>query len=251
MELGPRKTDARPAPYAVLYQGESPAMPEMEPKAPKFGLQVQADINPRYALVLGASTAVLDSQSRDIRSFFVGFYIDSPRETRISLSVNQFWLGGRRYFPLPWEKGSSSPASASDSSSRPSPRFYGEMGVVGLTEVNLTTDVWLHVYAPEEGFDFYKVASSAARGSGYMTYFGVGGEYYFKRWLSIETDFHYVIGGVTDIRYTRFFTADPLEEGIIKPGDVVAVTDLSRGRRETLYLDLEGLDFNAMLKFYF
>ncbi|MBI5197114.1 MAG: hypothetical protein HZA19_00740, partial [Nitrospirae bacterium] len=147
VEVGPRKPDARPVSYPVIYQGPSPAMPEMEPKAPKFGLQVQADLNPRYALIFGGSIGVMESQVRDIRTFFVGFYIDSPRETRFSLALNQLYFGVRRYVEIGQRK----------KGGGPKPRIYGDLGLIGITGATLSTDVWLHVFAPEEGFDFYKV----------------------------------------------------------------------------------------------
>src|SRR3972149_1004070 len=53
VELGPRNTEARPVSYPVIYQGVSPEMPDMSPSAPKIGLEFQADINPRYAIVFG------------------------------------------------------------------------------------------------------------------------------------------------------------------------------------------------------
>ena len=98
VELGPRNTEAKPSSYPVIYQGVSPVMPEMKSDTPKFGLQLQADINPRYAIVFGGSVANFDSTSRDEREFFVGFPIPAIRETRFSLLLNQFWLGGKRYW---------------------------------------------------------------------------------------------------------------------------------------------------------
>src|SRR4030067_26619 len=50
VELGPRNTEAKPFSYPVIYQGISPEMPKMRPDAPKMGLQIQADLNPLYAM---------------------------------------------------------------------------------------------------------------------------------------------------------------------------------------------------------
>lgn len=286
VELGPRNTEARPTPYPVIYQGISPEMPEMRPKSPKVGLQLQADLNPRYAMVFGGSMAVLDSMKRDIRPFFVGFSIPATRETRFSLSLNQFWLGAKRYWT--WGKsedrskklegrsqkeeggkgegsgvkgeedrgshrsGSSSgrdrPSSLSE---RPPARFYGEIGVLAVTRAHLTTDVWLHVFAPEEGFDFYKVTETESGGNGYATYLGIGGEYFIRSWLSIGMDIDYTFGGVGDMKFLRYFTVDPLEKDIIKPGDKVLYTDLKKGRIAPLFLDLEGWDLKGEVRFYF
>src|SRR3989338_2285546 len=93
------------------------------------------------------------------------------------------------------------------------------MGILVITKAYLTTDVWMHVYAPEEGFDFYKVTETGISGSGYASYIGAGGEYYLKKWLSIGLDVHYNIGGVAEMRFDRYFTVDPLEKDIIKAGD--------------------------------
>src|SRR3990172_3051259 len=98
VELGPRNTEAKPFSYPVIYQGISPEMPKMRPDAPKMGLQIQADLNPRYAMVFGMSTANLASTKKDIRNFFVGFNIPAVRETRFSLLLNQFWFGAKRYW---------------------------------------------------------------------------------------------------------------------------------------------------------
>src|SRR3989304_10529770 len=98
VELGPRNTEAKPTSYPVIYQGISPEMPEMSPDAPRMGFQLQADINPRYAMVFGMSTANFGSTNRDVRNFFVGFNIPAVRETRFSLLLNQFWFGAKRYW---------------------------------------------------------------------------------------------------------------------------------------------------------
>jgi len=233
IELGPRNTEAKPTSYPVIYQGFSPSMPDMQPKAPKLGIQVQADFGPRYALVFGGTIGTLESFKRDIRDFFVGFWIPATRETRFSLTVNQFWFGAKRYW-IASKKG----------------RFYSELGILALTRVTLTTDVWLHVFAPEEGFDFYKVTETEARGSGFATYLGAGGEIYLKEWMSIGIDINYILGGVNRLKYTRYFTVDPLEKDIIKPGDEVRYTDLNTGRIVPLFIDLEGWDLKGFIRFY-
>lgn len=253
VELGPRNTEAKPFPYPVIYQGISPDnMPEMRPKAPKLGLQLQADINPRYAIVFGGSMAVLDSTKRDVRPFFVGFTIPADRETRFSLSLNQFWLGVKRYWT--WgekSEGGEMPGEEVGIRKRPAPRFYAEMGVLAVTKAYLTTDVWLHVYAPEEGFDFYKITETGAKGNGYVTYIGVGGEYYIMKWLSIGVDADYTVGGVSNIRFVHYFTGDPLEKDIIKSGDKVFYTDFIKGEKLPLFINLEGWDIKGQVRMYF
>lgn len=267
VELGPRNLEARPSPYPVIYQGLSPEMAKMRPKSPKVGLQLQADINPRYAIVFGGSMAVLDSTQRDVRPFFVGFSIPATREIRFSLSLNQFWLGVKRHWI--WgkkseernkqsegrsqkEDGIPSPlAGEGEGGGAPATRFYAEMGILAITRAYLTTDVWLHVYAPNEGFDFYKVTETGITGSGYATYMGVGGEYFIKEWLSIGLDIDYTVGRVGDLRYSHYFTVDPLEKDIIKRGDMVLYTDFRKGRFVPLFLDLEGWDFKGQIRYYF
>src|SRR3989304_4855513 len=119
VELGLRNTEAKPFSYPVIYQGISPEMPEMSADAPRIGLQIQADINPQYALVFGMSTAKYDSVKKDIRNFFVGFNIPAVRETRFSLSLNQFWIGAKRYWTFGTVAGSSD-KTESESRDRPS-----------------------------------------------------------------------------------------------------------------------------------
>lgn len=277
VELGPRNTEAKPAPYAVVYQGSSPDnMPDMSPLSPKIGLQFQADINPRYALIFGSTVATFDSMKRDVRPFFVGFSIPATRETRFSLLLNQFWLGARRYWVWgePVDRSKKQEVTGqkdvgirnrhSDKATevvkqgqqtlsyiKERTRVYGEMGILAVTRASLTTDVWLHVYAPEDGFDFYKVTETGARGSGYATYIGMGGEYFIKRWLSLGLDLDYIIGGVKDLKFDHFFTVDPLEKDIIKIGDKVLTTDLRNGRIKPLFIDLEGLDYKLQIRVYF
>lgn len=269
VELGPRNIEARPFSYPVIYQGRSPAMPEIELKAPKIGLQLQADINPRYAIVFGGSMATFDSTKRDIRPFFVGFLIPANRETRFSLSLNQFWVGIKRYWVWemksevePHKDGGDSEAEYKNLGSegayqeileviKEKTKFYAEIGVLAITRAYLTTDVWLHVFAPDEGFDFYKVTETGIRGNGYATYLGVGGEYFIKKWLSIGLDLEYTIGGVGNLKYDHYFTIDPLEKDIIKPGDDVQFTDLIQGRIRQLFLDLEGWDLKGQVRVYF
>jgi len=261
VELGPRNAEARPSPYPVIYQGRSPGnMPEMRPVAPKLGLQLQADINPRYAIVFGNSIAVFDSVKRDIRRFYVGFWIDAARETRFSLVLNQFWFGAKRYWI--WgekpedrskkqqvdskkEDGIPSPPLIGKSGEgkgggNPGPRLYAEMGILVITKAYLTTDVWVHVYSPDEGFDFYKVTETGISGSGYASYLGVGGEYYIRKWLSIGLDIDYTVGGVGKLKFVNYFTVDPLEKDIIKPGDYAFYTDLKKGRIAPLFIDLDS-----------
>lgn len=79
VELGPRNTEAKPVSYPVIYQGFSPSMPDMQPKAPKVGIQIQADFNPHYALIFGGTIGTLESFTRDVRNFFVGFWIPATR----------------------------------------------------------------------------------------------------------------------------------------------------------------------------
>jgi len=271
VELGPRNTEARPSPYPVIYQGPSPEMPEMTPKSPKIGLQLQADINPRYAVVFGGSMATFDSTERDVTGFFVGFWIPANRETRFSLSLNQFWFGFKRYWI--WEKKSEGKGAPPP---QPSPvkgegvkegegkgggeilrsikeksRIYAEFGILAITRAYLTTDVWLHVYAPDEGFDFYKVTETGISGSVYATYLGAGGEYYIRKWLSLGMDIDYTIGRVGDMKYGYYFTVDPLEKDIIKSGDDVLYTDFRKGRIAPLFLDLRGWDLKGQVRFYF
>ncbi|MBI5756485.1 MAG: hypothetical protein HZA12_06120 [Nitrospirae bacterium] len=257
VELGPRNTEARPSTYPVIYQGISPEMPEMSPNAPKVGLQIQADLNPRYAVVFGGSMAVFDSKSRDVRAFFVGFNIPATREMRFSLSLNQSWLGVRRYWT--WRESGDRSKKSEDKkdqetlplSQKPASRFYAEMGFLAVTRAYLTTDVWLHVYAPEEGFNFYKVTETGISGNGYATYLGIGGEYYLKKWLTLCFDIDYDVGGVGDMKFTHYFTVDPLEKDIIKSGDKVFYVDLKKGRMAPLFLNLEGWDLKGQVKMYF
>ena len=249
MELGPRHTEAKPFSYPVIYQGISPEMPKMRPDAPKMGLQIQADLNPRYAMVFGMSTANLGSTKKDIRNFFVGFNIPAVRETRFSLSLNQFWFGAKRYWI--WEENSDGGSQKTLHFIKEKSRLYAEMGILAVTRAYLTTDVWLHVYAPDEGFDFYKVTETGISGSGYATYIGAGGEYYLKKWLSIGSDIHYNIGGVAELKFVRYFTVDPLEKDIIKPGDRAIFIDLKKGQVRPLFIDLEGWDIKGNLRVYF
>jgi len=257
VELGPRNTEAKPSSYPVIYQGVSPAMPEMKSDTPKFGLQLQADINPRYAIVFGGSVANFDSTSRDEREFFVGFPIPAIRETRFSLLLNQFWLGGKRYWIFEKEsegrdkKSEVGKSGVSGKLKKPGPRVYAEMGILAITRAYLTTDVWMHVYAPDEGFDFYKVTETGISGSGYATYIGIGGEYYLTKGVSIGMDIDYTIGGVGKLKFVHYFTVDPLETDIIKSGDQVLYTDLSKGNVKPLFIDLEGWDLKGQVRFHF
>jgi hypothetical protein len=64
-------------------------------------------------------------------------------------------------------------------------------------------------------------------------------------------DLQYVVGGIKDLRYDRFFTVDPLEAGLIKPGEIVMMTDFKKGRLQPLFLSLDGWDIKGVLRFYF
>lgn len=260
VELGPRNTEAKPSSYPVIYQGISPEMPEMSADAPRMGFQIQADINPQYALVFGMTTAKFDSTKKDIRNFFVGFNIPAVRETRFSLSLNQYWFGAKRYWTF-GEVAASSEQVAGESKKeskspaviyqRPTTRFYAEMGILAFTRAYLTTDVSMHVYAPEGGFDFYKVTETGISGSGYASYIGAGGEYFINKWLSLALDLGYNIGAVTEMRFDNYFTVDPLEKDIITEGSRAVYVDLKKGVVQPLIIDLEGWDLKGQVRVYF
>lgn len=266
--------EAKPFSYPVIYQGVSPDdMPKMGIMAPKTGIQLQADINPNLGIVFGGSVAVFESSKRDERDFFVGFNIPSDRETRFSLMLNQFWLGIKRYWVFEEKKsvkgerrgkeekkalddGIKEATKVEDKNKTPSApkrssRFYTEIGILAVTRAYLTTDVWMHVYAPEEGFDFYKVTETSSTGNGFATFLGVGGEYFVTRWLSIGMDIDYVVGAISKLRFSNYFTVDPLEKDIIKKGDVVLYSDYLKGATAPLYIDLEGWDFKGQVRYYF
>lgn len=270
VELGPRNTEAKPTSYPVIYQGISPEMSEMSADAPRIGLQIQADLNPQYALVFGMSTAKFDSVKKDIRNFFVGFNIPAVRETRFSLSLNQFWIGAKKYWTFKKESEQTEKSEVRGQKledknqkqevrsekldirdRRPASRFYTEMGLLAVTKAYLTTDVWMHVYAPDEGFDFYKVVETGISGSGFASYIGTGGEYYLNKWLSVALDLNYNIGSVTEMKFDNYFTVDPLEKDIIKEGSRAVYVDLKKGVVQPLIIDLEGWDFKGYLRVYF
>lgn len=260
VELGPRNVEAKPFSYPVIYQGASPDdMPKMGMLAPKTGVQIQADITPNLGIEFGSSIAVFESSKRDVREFFVGFIIPSDRETRVSLVLNQFWFGIKRYWAFKEKsedrskKQETPPASpgAKGGGDKPSSRFYTEIGILAVTRASLTTDVWMHVYAPEEGFDFYKITETESTGNGFATFMGAGGEYFVYRWLSLGMDISYVVGGVSKLKFTNYFTVDPLEKDIIKKGDVVLSADYLKGGITPLYIDLEGWDVKGQVRFYF
>jgi len=256
VELGPRNIEAKPSSYPVIYQGISPEMPEMSADAPRIGLQIQADLNPQYAFVFGMSTAKFDSVKKDIRNFYVGFNIPAERETRFSLSLNQLWIGAKKYWTF--KKESQQREKSEDKKQmpeviggRPASRFYAEMGILAVTRAYLTTDVWMHVYAPEEGFDFYKVVETGISGSGYATYIGAGGEYFINKWLSVASDLNYNVGSVTEMKYDNYFTVDPLEKDIITEGSRAVYVDLKKGTVQPLIIDLEGWDMKGYFRVYF
>jgi len=125
------------------------------------------------------------------------------------------------------------------------------MGLLAVTRAYLTTDVWMHVYAPEEGFDFYKVVETGISGSGFASYIGAGGEYYLNKWLSVALDINYNIGSVTDMKFDNYFTVDPLEKDIITEGSRAVYVDLKKGTVQPLIIDLEGWDMKGYFRVYF
>jgi hypothetical protein len=187
----------------------------------------------------------------------VGFNIPAVRETRFSLSLNQLWIGAKKYWTF--KKESEQREKSEDKKQMPevivggSPasRFYAEMGLLAVTRAYLTTDVWMHVYAPEEGFDFYKVVETGISGSGYASYIGAGGEYFIKKWLSVASDLNYNVGSVTEMKFDNYFTVDPLEKDIITEGSRAVYVDLKKGVARPLIINLEGWDLKGYLRVYF
>ena len=53
------------------------------------------------------------------------------------------------------------------------------------------------------------------------------------------------------MKFVRYFTVDPLEKDIIKPGDKALFIDLKKGAVRPLFIDLEGWDLKGHLRVYF
>jgi len=192
--------------------------------------------------------------------------VDVPRTARYNMNLNQFWLGWRySLFDVPGQG-----------------RLFVNIGVAGLAVADLTMDALLKVNpAPGDPLDisFASISSTEVHGTAYSSRYGVGGEYFVTRKISIGFQANYIFGEFSTFRVKRYFpsgfselppippeTTNSLPDNVLPSNHALPVvgeqlqTATISEPRETVEvvenpinvrLDLRGVEVNAMIRVYY
>ncbi len=225
------------------------------------GVEVEWELSPKHALVF----SLLQWQNASFNRDDIPLLLDPnrdpiivPRSTRYNLSINQFLLGWRYSFWSRPEKG----------------RLFFNFGLLGAALSDFTIDSLVQVENPPAGFQpIASFGSMEARGSGFVTRFGMGGEYFLTPWFSFGLNAAYVFGNITKLTIERDFPADfqgipPGLPGIVPSpcfrqvdertvDEVVQIAvceqdlEVDVFQRRSLRIRLDGYAVDAALRFHF
>ena len=262
-------------PHNVLLPAErrNIVAPKIQERA-NYGVEAQWEINDDFSLVTTLSVWQGDSVAEDRIDAFIRQDLppvhDVPRSARYEVSVSQIWLGGKYNLFRDPERG----------------RVFINVGILGVSLADVTMDTLFKVLTPDQ--NFAASSSTEARGLAYTTRLGVGGEYFLTEWLSFGINVNYVIGTITNLEVKRHFRQNfsdipiPPTEAV-QPPDVPTpqdgekvnyatvqtqnITDVCSppspsaqtspfgtcgpGAGSPLKLELDGLQINAAIRFYF
>ncbi|HLG21972.1 MAG TPA: hypothetical protein VI382_04095 [Candidatus Manganitrophaceae bacterium] len=223
-----------------------------------FGLEVRRKIAPRHALLMTLNVWDGETSAEDIAPQITAANIvdfaQVPRSSRYSVFVTQFWVGWRSYF---WE-----PTETS--------RFHLDVGLIGLAFGQVTIDTLLKVISAQVAQAFPVATSLEAEGWGLTSRWGLGGEYFIKRWLSVSLRGAYIFGKIPQVKVKRFFPSGfstppvaeagtnlqprPVNGETVTYGEVVrgaTPNDEIRSSVRTLPLELNGFEAMGGIHFYF
>lgn len=230
----------------------------------EYGAELQIDINPKYAFIFAFSTYSAESRAEDQVTIFTRSNQPPalvPRDARYNVTVNQFWWGLK--YNLINDPGKKT--------------FYLNIGLLGIAGAYLTMDSLERVITPTLSFD--SVSVTEASGWGFTNRFGAGGEYRIQKWLSIGGRVNYVVGKVSTLTVTRFFSSGfgqppdtppdalppdptiPIPQPVHNPapGDsityanmqTVGAADFITSTPQNVSIDLDGFEMLFFIHFHF
>lgn len=190
------------------------AAPELSANA-SYGLEVQWQLRQRLAVVFmllnwQGQSRVSDTITMALRSNLPP--VDVPRTARYNLNLNQFWVGWRySLFDRP-SKG----------------RLFLNIGVAGLAVADLTMDALLKVNpGPDDPLDlsFASISSTEVHGTAYSSRYGIGGEFFMSRQISVGFHANYIFGEFSTFRVSRYFPSGFSELPPIPPQTTNSLPD--------------------------
>lgn len=155
-----------------------------------YGLELQYQATEKFALVTTLSLWTGQSRASDVITTFLRQDlppVSAPRSASYDLTVTQIWLGWKYTIFQDPDKG----------------RFFINIGLVGISIVNLMMDSVIKVNSPD--LNFASVSSTEAQGIAFTSRLGVGGEYFVTPWFSFGVNSSYVIGSSSRMRVKRHF----------------------------------------------
>jgi len=234
-----------------------------------YGVELQWQARPRVAVVFmllnwqGRST-INDTITMALRSNLPP--VDVPRTARYNLNLNQFWVGWRY--------------SLFDSPGKG--RLFVNLGVAGYAVADLTMDALLKVVPDEENpidLNFASISSTEVHGTAFTSRYGVGGEYFLTKHVSMGFHANYIFGEITDFRISRFFpsgfselppippeTTNSLPDNVLPSnhelpvvGEQLQTATVTEPREaveivsnpNNVSLDLRGIEASFMLRVYY
>jgi len=244
------------------------AAPELSGNA-SYGMELQWQMRQRLSVVFmvlnwQGQSQVSDTITMALRSNLPP--VDVPRTARYNLNVNQLWLGWRyALFDRPG-KG----------------RLFLNFGVAGLAVADLTMDTLLKVNpGPDEPLDisFASISSTEVHGRAYSSRYGIGGEFFMTRQISVGFHANYIFGEFDTFRVSRYFpsgfselppippqTTNSLPDNVLPsnhaqpvPGEQLQTADITTPRDTVevvnnptnVRLDLRGVEVAFTLRVYY
>jgi hypothetical protein len=235
-----------------------------------YGADIGYRINSQFSLVLTLEFYSSKSIATDTAHLLIRQdqpFLDPAREARYNLDIAEYILSWRYHlYNEPRRK-----------------TLYFDLGFFGLAQADLTMDALMKVL-PEKGVTlpnggFTSVSSTEATGLGFVIRFGIGGEYFLTRWLSIGMNAEYLIGKIPKLEVRRAFTAgfpetpnQPPEALLLTPvalptpqpppnvgdyvvygpvGNTSAVREVSLGPGSRLPIELDGFDITGQVRIHF
>jgi hypothetical protein len=234
-----------------------------------YGADVSFRLNSEFSIVISVELFQSMVTSSDTASLLIRQdlpVLRPPREARYNLQINEYFISWRYHLY-----------------NQPRHRtLYFDLGLLGLAEADLTMDALMKVLQTDQvqlpNGGFTSVSSTEASGFGFVIHFGIGGEYYLTKWLSVGINGQYVLRSIPTLEVRRVFTAGfpvtpdqppeallqtpvaiPTPQNAPQPGDYVTYSPIvnENANREVptdpkkLPIELDGFDVTALLRFHF
>lgn len=243
------------------------SMPELASEL-NYGVEAQWQWRDRVSLVLMTQnwqgrSSVSDTITMALRSNLPP--IDVPRTARYNLNLNHIWLGWR--YSLFDRPGHGS--------------LFLNLGIAGLAVADFTMDTLLKVNQKDGALDlnFASISSTEVHGTAYSSRYGLGGEFFVGKKMSIGFHANYIFGEMNDFRIARYFpsgfselppippqTTNSLPENILpsnhalpEDGSQLLAAEITEPRENVevvsnprpILLDLDGWEFAFMARIYY